>query len=502
MLQSCYRETAVLSAEEDSPANLDELVKRRHYHGDGLPGTTRLQIKDEPGMRLLSRSSFASEWESGIYNQITRRLLPYLILLYIVSFLDRVNVGFAKLQMAADIGLSDVAYATGAGIFFLGYCLFGLPSSLLLQRLGTKYWITRLLIVWGVLSTCTMFVRSEYALYAMRFGLGVVEAGFYPGVVLYLGYWYPNRLRSQVWAIFSLGVPLAGVFGGPLSGGIMRSLDGAYGLRGWQWLFLLEGLPAIVLGLINSRFMDDGPAEAKWLSSEAKQAVQAQAPARAARQERSWIWFPRCRRPQRLQYVADVVDRFHASREHLRPVVLAAANHQEPGRERSLPQRLDHQHSVRICRRGNDRHCAAFGPSQRAPLAARQPLRRGRGGGPGDERRLCGECGAVSCGVVGGDGGRAGRAVGDVVGAGHDPFRHGARGDDRHHVHGRQRRRLCQPGADRLDHASPTRHMEYGLYALALIALSGAATMLLRAKAAWSARRVAPRDAAIFSRSK
>ena len=146
MLQSCYRETAVLSAEEDSPANLDELVKRRHYHGDGLPGTTRLQIKDEPGMRLLSRSSFASEWESRIYNQITRRLLPYLILLYIVSFLDRVNVGFAKLQMAADIGLSDFAYATGAGIFFLGYCLFGLPSSLLLQR-RHQVWITRLLIV-------------------------------------------------------------------------------------------------------------------------------------------------------------------------------------------------------------------------------------------------------------------------------------------------------------------------------------------------------------------
>ena len=227
-------------------------------------------------MRLLNESSFSSRRESEIYNRITSRLLPYLVLLYIISFLDRVNVGFAKLQMAADIGLSDFAYGFGAGIFFIGYCLMGLPSNLLLERLGAKFWMTRLLIVWGVISTCMMFVRSEHAFYALRFGLGAAEAGFYPGIVLYLSYWYPNRLRSQAWAIFSLGVPLSGILGGPLSGWIMRSLNGAGNLRGWQWLFLLEGLPAILLGLINTRFLSDGPADARWLSHEDRVTIESE----------------------------------------------------------------------------------------------------------------------------------------------------------------------------------------------------------------------------------
>lgn len=227
-------------------------------------------------MKLLARSSFVSDWESGIYNKIAVRLLPYLVLLYVISFLDRVNVGFAKLQMASDIGLNDAAYGLGAGIFFLGYCLCEIPSNLILQRLGTRFWIARILVVWGIISTCTMFVRSEYSFYAMRFLLGVAEAGFYPGIVLYLTYWYPSRLRSQVWAIFSLGVALAGIIGGPLSGGIMSSLAGTHGLHGWQWLFILEGTPAIVFGFLTYFYLDNGPADARWLSHEEKQTVLAQ----------------------------------------------------------------------------------------------------------------------------------------------------------------------------------------------------------------------------------
>jgi D-galactonate transporter len=227
-------------------------------------------------MKLLARSSFVSEGESRVYNKIAARLLPYLVLLYIISFLDRINVGFAKLQMASDIGLNDAAYGLGAGIFFLGYCLCEIPSNLLLQRLGTKFWIARILVVWGIVSTCTMFVRSEYSFYAMRFLLGVAEAGFYPGIVLYLTYWYPSRLRSQVWAIFSLGVALSGIIGGPLSGGIMSAMAGTRGLHGWQWLFLLEGMPAIVFGFLTYFYLDNGPADARWLSQEEKQKVLAQ----------------------------------------------------------------------------------------------------------------------------------------------------------------------------------------------------------------------------------
>jgi len=228
--------------------------------------TVTAAIRYDPGMNLLARSSFGTAEEFRVYNRIARRLMPFLLLLYIISFLDRVNVGFAKLQMAGDIGLSDAAYGLGAGIFFIGYSLFEIPSNLLLQRFGARFWIARILVIWGLISTCMMLVQTPLQFYGMRLLLGIAEAGFYPGVILYLTYWFPVRLRSQICAIFLLGIAISGVIGGPLSGWIMSSFGGLAGLRGWQWLFLVEGTPAILFGFVTYFYLDDRPAEATWLA--------------------------------------------------------------------------------------------------------------------------------------------------------------------------------------------------------------------------------------------
>lgn len=226
-------------------------------------------------MRYISRSHFSENQQRSceVYNKIAVRLMPFLLVLYIISFLDKVNVGFAKLQMAADIQLGDAAYGFGAGIFFLGYCACEIPSNLLLQRLGARFWIARIMVVWGVISAAMMFVTSETSFYILRFLLGASEAGFYPGIVLYLTYWFPSRLRSQICAFFFLGIALSVVIGGPLSGFIMQSLGGHYGLRGWQWLFVVEGLPAVVGGIAAYLYLDNGPAKAAWLTSEERTLV-------------------------------------------------------------------------------------------------------------------------------------------------------------------------------------------------------------------------------------
>lgn len=224
-------------------------------------------------MPLLDQTRFTSPLEARCYNRIARRLLPFLIGLYVVSFLDRVNVGFAKLQMAADIGLSDTAYGIGAGIFFFGYCLFEIPSNLMLQRLGARFWIARILVVWGIVSACMACVSSARMFYLFRFLLGVTEAGFYPGIILYLTYWFPSRLRSQVTALFFLGMPVAVVLGAPLSGWVMSSFDGKLALAGWQWMYIVEGTPAALLGIACLFYLDNGPASARWLDAPEKQVV-------------------------------------------------------------------------------------------------------------------------------------------------------------------------------------------------------------------------------------
>jgi ACS family tartrate transporter-like MFS transporter len=201
-----------------------------------------------------------------------RRIVPLLFLVYIVAYLDRINVGFAALQMNAALGFSASVYGFGAGIFFLGYVVFEIPSNLILSRVGARLWIARIMITWGLVSAATMFVRTAPAFYALRFLLGVAEAGFFPGIIYYLTQWFPARERAQTIAVFMTAVLAAGIIGGPISGALL-TLHGAGGLAGWQWLFLLEGIPAAAWGVIVLVAMPDGPTDAVWLSGDERRAL-------------------------------------------------------------------------------------------------------------------------------------------------------------------------------------------------------------------------------------
>lgn len=202
-------------------------------------------------------------------SRVRWRLLPFLGLLYIVSYLDRVNVSFAKLTMNGAIGIDDATYALGAGIFFIGYFLFEVPSNLILERVGARRWIARIMITWGLISAGTAFVTGATGFIAMRFLLGLAEAGFFPGILLYLTYWFPSKERAKVVGLFMVALPLSGLIGSPLSGGLMR-LTGM-GLQGWQWMYVIEGLPAIVLGVVCLRFMTDDPQQATWLKADERE---------------------------------------------------------------------------------------------------------------------------------------------------------------------------------------------------------------------------------------
>jgi MFS family permease len=200
------------------------------------------------------------------------RLTPYLMLMYVVSFLDRANVGFAKQALEASVGISESTYALGAGLFFISYSLCGFPSNLILHRIGAKYWVSSLMVAWGLASMATMFVTGSASFYVLRLILGVAEAGFFPGTILYLTYWFPNRIRGEIVGLFYLGVPLALVLGGPLSGLLLEIHSGS-GLAGWQWMFLVEGFLAVAMGLTSFRFLDNKPATAAWLPADEKQAL-------------------------------------------------------------------------------------------------------------------------------------------------------------------------------------------------------------------------------------
>ena len=213
-----------------------------------------------------AEQSFERRFEQRTHRKVTRRLMPFLFLCYILAYLDRVNVGFAKLQMQADLAFSDTVYGIGAGMFFVGYFFFEVPSNLLMRRVGARIWIARIMIMWGVVSSATMFVNSVTGFYALRFTLGVAEAGFFPGVIWYLTQWYTRAHRAQMVALFMTAIALAGVVGGPVSGAILSGMDGVSGLRGWQWLYLLEGLPSVVVGVFVLRYLDDGPDTAAWLT--------------------------------------------------------------------------------------------------------------------------------------------------------------------------------------------------------------------------------------------
>jgi ACS family tartrate transporter-like MFS transporter len=215
--------------------------------------------------RIVSASS--ADVSGRAIRRVRRRLIPFLALLYFVAYLDRVNVGFAALQMNAALGLSPLDYGRGAGIFFLGYFLFEVPSNLALARIGARIWIARIAIVWGFVSIATLFAAGPRSFSALRFLLGAAEAGFFPGIVFYFTYWFPARERARAVAQFSIASMAAGIVGAPLSG-LLLSLRGAGGLDGWQWLFLVEGLPAVVLGVVALWYLDDGPAHARWLPDE------------------------------------------------------------------------------------------------------------------------------------------------------------------------------------------------------------------------------------------
>jgi MFS family permease len=208
--------------------------------------------------------------ESTAYHKVDFRLLPFLFLCYILAYLDRVNVGFAKLQMLKELSMSDAAFATGAGIFFIGYFFFEVPSNVLLKKFGARMWIARIMISWGVISACMIFVKGEWSFYGMRFLLGLAEAGFFPGVIFYLTLWYPSKLRASRTAWFVAAIAVSGVVGNPVSGWIMDKLSGAMNLAGWQWLFLSEGIPSVIVGIWVIFYLDSSIEEAKWLTTEDK----------------------------------------------------------------------------------------------------------------------------------------------------------------------------------------------------------------------------------------
>src|SRR3954447_11271103 len=212
-----------------------------------------------------------SDVQPRTMRKVAARLVPVLLLLYVIAYLDRVNVTFAQDRLEEDLGFSGAVYGFGAGIFFIGYFLLEVPSNLALHRFGARKWMARIMITWGLISACTMFVKGEYSFYAVRFLLGVAEAGFFPGMILYLSYWFPARERARAVGVFMSAIAISYAIGAPISGGIMSVMDGVAGLKDWQWLFVLEAIPALVAGVLVFLKLPDGPKDAGWLDDDEKQ---------------------------------------------------------------------------------------------------------------------------------------------------------------------------------------------------------------------------------------
>jgi len=232
------------------------------------------------------------------------RLLPFLLLMYVLSYLDRVNIGYAKQAYQLSTGMSDAAFALGAGVFFITYALFEVPSNLLLHRLGARVWMTRIMVTWGIIAAAMVFARSEPVFLALRVLLGAAEAGFFPGAILYLTYWFPGQARGQAMAIFYFGAPLAFILGGPLSG-LLLEFHGRFGLEGWQWMFAIEGLLASVVGLWAFRYLTDRPAQAAWMPAPEREALTAAIAAEEqSRQSHGVVTFGAVFRTPRLLHFA------------------------------------------------------------------------------------------------------------------------------------------------------------------------------------------------------
>jgi len=208
--------------------------------------------------------------QRAVIARVRRRLIPFAFICYVVAYVDRVNIGFAAAELQHDLGLTDATYGIGAGLFFLGYCVFEIPSNLILARVGARLWIARIMVVWGLVSMATLFVHDTTSFYTARVLLGLAEAGFFPGIILYLTYWIPAAERAKTGALFMIAIPIAIITGAPVSQALL-GLHGRMGLAGWQWLFLVEGLPAVVLGLLALRVLTDRPEHASWLEPPARE---------------------------------------------------------------------------------------------------------------------------------------------------------------------------------------------------------------------------------------
>lgn len=228
------------------------------------------------GIRMMD-TVFSSEVDTMIrksaYRKIAFRLMPFLMLCYFCAYLDRVNVGFAKLQMMSDLQFSEAVYGLGAGIFFIGYFLCEVPSNIVLHKVGARRWIARIMITWGILSGCFAFVQTEWQFYALRFLLGVAEAGLAPGLLLYLTYWFPSYRRARMTVLWFIAIPISGMIGGPLSGLIMDRMSGVHGWFGWQWMFVIEAIPTVIVGLLVLAVLKDSVQDTNWLTQDEKNLV-------------------------------------------------------------------------------------------------------------------------------------------------------------------------------------------------------------------------------------
>ena len=362
----------------------------------------------------------------GVVARIVRRLIPFLCLLFIVNYLDRTNVGMAKLRMLGDTGITEKQYGLAAAIFFLGYFIFEVPSNLIMERVGARIWMTRIMVTWGLISAGMMFVHTATSFYWLRFLLGVAEAGFFPGIVLYLTYWIPSKQRSAVMAAFLTSTAVSGIVGNPLAGVLMK-MDGIANLRGWQWLFLLEGIAPVLLGVATLMFLPDRPAKARWLSSE----------------DRDWLANELARETQAGEH--HVQQLAHAIRDVR--LWMLSANYfmlimglygfiywlpsiiKSVTTASDLEDRLPVRDSVHRGGRDDGDHRAARRPPQRATLACRDD--------GADRGGWCDDCFAMphhgdgDAGVVSGGDRNLGIAWA-VLGAGHAlPARHGGGGGDR-----------------------------------------------------------------------
>lgn len=228
------------------------------------------------GIRMMD-TVFSSEVDTTVrksaYRKIAFRLMPFLMLCYFCAYLDRVNVGFAKLQMMSDLQFSEAVYGLGAGIFFIGYFLCEVPSNIVLHKVGARRWIARIMITWGILSGCFAFVQTEWQFYTLRFLLGVAEAGLAPGLLLYLTYWFPSYRRARMTVLWFIAIPISGMVGGPLSGLIMDRMNGVHGWFGWQWMFVIEAIPTVLVGLLVLAVLKDSVQDANWLTQDEKSLV-------------------------------------------------------------------------------------------------------------------------------------------------------------------------------------------------------------------------------------